>query len=392
MLLVAPQGNAAGGFSGAELSKLTPVLDRYGVVGLSEMDAKGLPKAITLAVRIRAPRDVVFDIFKDPKNFYYLSTLFKENRALERHENSLAYEWASRHKFFSFTGVNHIAYYPPRRVDVKIAKSTIGNGTFKLVFHEEAPDRTLLVLSGLLDVETSEWLLRFLIGNNPAMKQAMNVAIGVVIVKGTKALAERLARGKKRAKHKAYGRNQKQLRALSKKELRAIKPLLDRGTVILTGSLKGGRLRQVVAVEEVRAPRLKLLGAIAAPELYPKMIGAISEVSVSSRDATSCDFSWNLGFSVFGLESRNRLDVSPRGVDIKALDGDLEGAKWLWQFAPNGKESTIVAYHGYADVKQAGYILEKTVKREPYLEHGFMAGSNMVMLRAIKRAVSRPSK
>ena len=54
------------------------------------------------------------------------------------------------------------------------------------------------------------------------------------------------------------------------------------------------------------------------------------------------------------------------------------------------KPNVIVIYtddHGWADMKKAGYVLEKSVKREPYLEHGFMAGSNMVMLRALKRAV-----
>ena len=143
----------------------------------------------------------------------------------------------------------------------------------------------------------------------------------------------------------------------------------------------------MVVIEEVAAPRIKLLTAIAAPELYPKMIGAISKVSIHKRDKTTTDFSWNLGFSIFGVSSRNRLTISPKGVDVQGLSGDLAGSKWRWQFIPNGKDKTIVAYHGYADIKKAGYILESTVKREPYLEHGFMIGSNMVMLGAIRRSV-----
>ncbi|MBW2277868.1 MAG: hypothetical protein JRF63_10270 [Deltaproteobacteria bacterium] len=49
----------------------------------------------------------------------------------------------------------------------------------------------------------------------------------------------------------------------------------------------------------------------------------------------------------------------------------------------------MVAYHGYADIQKAGYILKKTYKREPYLEHGIIAGSNMVMIRAVRKRLSK---
>ncbi len=55
--------------------------------------------------------------------------------------------------------------------------------------------------------------------------------------------------------------------------------------------------------------------------------------------------------------------------------------------AKQGKKSCIVAYHGWIDLRKAGNILEKSVKVEPYLEHGLIAGSNMVMMTAMRKVV-----
>ena len=171
-----------GGFSAAELKSITPVFKRYGLIALAETETNGAPKGMTLAVRIKAPRKEVFKIFEKPENFSYISRLFRENKVLEKHDKSTAYSWASRHKWFSFVGTNSLALYPPRRVDVSIGKSTIGSGSFRILFYEDGPDHTILVLNGILDVMSSEWLIRYLVGVNPIMKMAMNMAIGIVIM------------------------------------------------------------------------------------------------------------------------------------------------------------------------------------------------------------------
>jgi hypothetical protein len=363
-----------GGLSSAEIKSIVPLFDRHDVVALAETSEDGSPKAMTLAVRINASREIAFKVFEKPENFYYISTLFKENKVLQKHDNSKAYSWASRHKWFSFIGTNAITLYPPRRVDVSIV-------------YEDGKDKTILVLSGILDVQSSEWLIRYLVGVNQAMRLAMNMAIGIVVIKGAKAMAERNAAYKPLQKHKTRGRRSGPLRALSKKDLKAIKPLLDRGQVVLTDSVRRGRLSQATVVDRVNASSAKFLVAAATPELYPKMIKAISEVTVHQRTGSATEFSWNIGFSIFGLTSRNRLTFAPDGVIVEGLDGNLGGALWRWQIAENGPNNCIVAYHGWANMDAAAYILEKSVKREPYLEHAFMAGSNMVMLRALKRVV-----
>ena len=391
LAFVSPAGAASshGGFSKAEVLSVEPLFKSYDLIGLAEVDSRGKPTSMTLAVEINAPREVIFEIFKDPKNYYYLSTLFKENRLLESHDNTLAYSWASRHKFFSFTGENVVSLFPPRRIDIKIAKSTIGNGNFHFNLYKRGKNKTLLVFHGHLNVTSSDWLIRFLVGNSPSMEQAFNLAIGVVVVKGTKSLAERMFRGKKTTKHRTRGKREGGLVSLSGNDVKRIKPLLRRGTVILSSSVRGGKLKQVVTIEELDVPRIALLKAIASPNLYPKMVGSISKVVVHNKKAAQTEFSWNLGFSVFGLKSRNRLTISPKGVDIVGLDGDLKGAQWRWQLVPSANNKTIVAYHGWADVKGTAEVMAKTVKREPYLEHGIMAGSNMVMLRAIRRSVEK---
>jgi carbon monoxide dehydrogenase subunit G len=390
---VAPEDAAAakapGGLSDAELKAISPLFKRHDVIGVAESLPNGEPASMTLAVRVKASRAVAFSALEDPSNFYYLSTLFKENEVVQEHDNSKAWTWASRHKLFSFTGTNTIELFPPRRADVRIAKSSVGRGEFTFTFHEDGPDYTIIVLSGILDVQSSEWLIRYLLGGNPSMRQAMNVAIGLVCIKGVKALAERIAAGKAPDKHRTGGKAGGTLKLTPIKELTALAPLIARGQVIVVDSNSRGRMRQVTTIENVNAPAKAVLDAISTPNNYQKAIRAITDVTVHSATPTEIIFSWTLGFSVFGITSRNRMATVDQGVVIEGLDGDLAGATWRWQVVPVSANSTVVAYHGFADVKKAAYILEKTVQREPYLEHGLMAGSNMVMLRAMKRAVEK---
>lgn len=394
-LLACPAGAVAaapahaGGFSAAELRSIRPLLDRHEVVALAESDELGEPKAMTLAIRVPASRANTFKVFEDPENFYYISTLFKENKVLQEHGNTKAFSWASRHKLFSVVGRNTIALFPPRRADVTVVDSSMGSGTFQVILHEDGPDHTVVVVSGLLDVQTSEWLIRLLLGGNPAMRQAMNVAIGLVMVKGIGALAERYQKGLAPDKHRTRGKAGGVPAPLRQKELLALAPLLVRGQVILCDSHKGGRLRQTTVLEAMEAPAEDVFRAVATPAGYPALIKAMDKVEVHSNDGSTVDFSWNIGFSVFGLTSRNRMTKTDDGVLVEASGGELDGAKWRWQIVPTAPGRTVVAYHGFADLRKSTSILEQTLRREPYLEHGLVAGSNMVMIRAIRRGATK---
>ncbi len=383
--------HAEGGFSKEELQSVSKLLDRYGVVGLSESLPDGSPKAMTLAIRINAQREAVFDVFKDPTKFNYISSLFEEGKVLEQSNASTAYSWASRHKLFSVVGTNTITLFPPRRIDVSIVNSSLGSGNVTFTLYEDGKDRTLFVLSGLVDVESSEWLIRFLVGNSPSMKHAMNVAIGLVVIKGAKDMAETEASGKPLKYHRTRGTRRGPLRTISKPDLTLLQPLIDRGTVILTKSVRGGRLDQATVIEKVKAPFSKFIGAAATPEFYPSMLKAVSDVQILEKTELTTDFNWTLGLSVFGLTTKSRFTFVPDGVTWDGLEGDLKGAQWRWQGVSTGNNECIVAYHGWADIPNSTYILSTSMKREPYLEHGFLVGSNMVMLRAVKRAAETPS-
>jgi ribosome-associated toxin RatA of RatAB toxin-antitoxin module len=170
-------------------------------------------------------------------------------------------------------------------------------------------------------------------------------------------------------------------------ELVSLAPLLARGMVVLVDENRGGRLRQVTAVESLAAPAARVLAAVSNPEIYPAMVKAVSDVKIESKTEEATEFSWTLGFSVFSLSSRNRMTRTPDGVAIEGLDGNFAGARWRWQLAGADGGRTIVAYHGFVNIDATTYILKMSLRREPYLEHGIMTGSDMVMLRAIRRAV-----
>lgn len=375
------------GLTGQEIKSLIPLLKSHDSLGLTQFDDKGNPKSITLAIRIAAKRDTVFSLFKDPSNFYYISTLFKENTILDEHTNAMVWSWASRHKILSVTGTNNIALYPPRRVDVTIENSSIGNGSFTFQFYKDGDAHTIMIISGFLNVDSSEWLVKFLVGGNPSMKQAMNIAIGFVVLKGTKSLAERVEKKKKPAKHQTGGVGGGTPSLLSAEELAVLKPLLTKGQLFFCDSHKQGRLKQATVVELVDSPAEKVLSAAAVPKNYEKHIGAINNVHVLSRDANKTAFSWNIGLSIFGLDSTNEIRPIEEGLLLHSTQGDLQGAMWRWQVISVSDRRSIVAYHSFADIASTSAVLKSTVRREPYLEHGLVLGSNIVMLKALKKVL-----
>ena len=377
---------------GKEIKSLIPILKKYDSVGLTQFTENGAPKKISMAVRIAAKRETVLNVFKDPDNFYYVSTLFKENTVLDEHQNAMVWSWASRHKFLSVTGKNSIAIYPPRRVDVTIEQSSIGSGKFTLQFFPDGKNHTIMLLSGLLDVNSSEWLIKFLVGNNPSMKQAMNIAIGLVVVKGVQELAERTEKKKAKRPHRTSGKSGGELSLLTNNELKVLKPLLAKGQLFLCDSHSGGRLKQVSVVDIANSSQEKFLTEAAVPDNYSKHIGAISDIEVKQRLPEKTVFSWTIGLSIFGLNSVNELSGGVDGVELNAVSGDLEGATWRWQTSALSEGRTVVAYHAFADVGKTSAILESTVKREPYLEHGLVLGSNIVMMKAMKKIVEGDKK
>ncbi|MBN2342110.1 MAG: hypothetical protein JXX29_11095 [Deltaproteobacteria bacterium] len=374
-----------GGFTGDEIKNLLPLLRQHDAMGLTEYDDKGAPKSMTLAIRIAAKRETVFQLFTDPANFYYVSTLFKENTVLDEHQNAMVWSWASRHKILSVTGKNSIALYPPRRADVTIENSSVGNGTFTFQFYNDKDTHTILVISGFLNVDSSEWLIKFLVGNNPSMKQAMNIAIGLVVLKGFKELAERTERKRPQRPHRTFGESGGVPQLLGTKELTALKPYLLKGQLFICDSHKQGRLKQATVVELVDSSKEAFIEAAAVPRNYEKRIGAISNVKVIKQEELRTEFSWTIGLSIFGLNSVNALQREPNTVMLSAISGDLSGAVWRWQVEALGENRSVVAYHAFADVAEMSPILKSTVKREPYLEHGLVLGSNIVMMKAMKQ-------
>ena len=369
----------------SEMKSLIPILKKHDALGFTQFDEKGRPQRITMAIRVAAQRETLLKVFSDPDNFYYVSTLFKENTILDKHENAMVWSWASRHKILSVTGKNRMATYPPRRVDVTIEQSSVGSGTYTFQFFPDGKDHTLMIFDGFLDVNSSEWLIRFLVGDNPSMKQAMNIAIGLVVLKGVKDLAERMEKKKSNKPHTTSGKSGGEPSLLSDAEISALQPLLAKGQLFLCDSYAGGRLKQVSVIDIADSSEETFRLAAATPQNYAKYIGAISDIKIQKQETDKTVFSWKIGLSIFGLNSVNELRTTRDAIDLKAVSGDLEGAVWRWQTKPLSSHRTIVIYHAFADVGKMSAILESTVKREPYLEHGFVLGSNIVMMKAMKK-------
>ena len=369
------------GLSEDELKQLEPALSR-GVASVIEADPQGKLKQVILATDIKARIETVYSLISKPEQYPKFMHNFENIEITDHHENMTGFNWEWVGSKMSFRGVCMLTSYPPKRVNVEILKSALGQGQVRVDLTDRGSSVTTAVLSMVLNIETSNWIVQWLVKNHPTMRQAINLANGYVFMEGLKRGAEAREKGKEMSP--IQGQAGGQAPSLPDYLLTAVEPLLKRGSVGFTESYPQGRLHYASVLQSVYTSPERIATVINRPSDYPAFIKLVKEVGHVSYSAERTLFSWKLGFPLTTLSSTCQLEKKANGHTLRITDGDLKGSNWLWQVSVKSPTRSVVSFNGWADIAETNFIFRNMLKREPLFEHGFNLASDFVFVRGIR--------
>jgi ribosome-associated toxin RatA of RatAB toxin-antitoxin module len=156
------------------------------------------------------------------------------------------------------------------------------------------------------------------------------------------------------------------LAGLSRADLEALAPELDRGPVLHAVFRPDNReIPEIALAVRVEAPAARVAEIIASPEHYPEFMPALDEIAIESRQGTQVAYRWKWQIALFTLAGRNTMTVFPghptRGhrIEVRSAGGDMGHGRFSWRVIPNGPERCTLVLATRLDMRDANYLAEQ---------------------------------
>ncbi len=176
------------------------------------------------------------------------------------------------------------------------------------------------------------------------------------------------------------------LRPLPRDVLPSLEPWLERGDLVLMESKPDGTLAQVGLFGLVRAKPSTVFEVLSHPEAYPAMIPSMVRSEIVARHGDVEDVAWEIEIPFKNPEGVNRYEIAaPDHVKYYPISGSVPYGAWLWHVVPLPGGRSIVAHYCTADLGAISWIVRKFLAAWPTFEHGAVATTGIVYLRAVAR-------
>lgn len=179
-------------------------------------------------------------------------------------------------------------------------------------------------------------------------------------------------------------RGEAPLSPLPRAALEGLDPWLELGDLVLLESRPDGSLKQVSIIGAARAPASLVFEVLNRPEDYSKMIPSMVRSEVVFREGRVSRVAWELEIPFTNPEGVNQyIDDSPRSVRYYPISGSVPYAAWRWEALVRGEGSCIIVHQTTADLRQISWIVRRFLDAWPTFEHGAVASTAIVFLRAV---------
>lgn len=363
---------------------LVPLLER-GELALVESGPGGRSKQIAIMTVIAAPPEPVYDAILKVEAYPEFLRNMKSTRVTQRTASVVGYEWVLDLPVFDLAGHRAMRGQRPRLVEVRGTRGHFRSSQDRWeLFAVDGGRRTLAVLYRAVEFRDAGVVLRTLTELEPSMANALNLAMGFVQVRSLRLHVEK-------APSPSYRAPAGPLSPLGKIELgpggvrpEVIAPLLDRGVLALVESDGEGALRQVNLWSRVQASEATLRGVVMEASEYARFIPTFKETKLSRLADGHYRLEWTLDIPLVSVAGVTDVFARADGsIDMLAVSGDVKRAHWRWGFSPQG-DSTLLMHEAYSDVREASWLVEKMIAKEPLLEHGIVVASSVIGVQAIK--------
>jgi carbon monoxide dehydrogenase subunit G len=374
-----------GNFSHHDRELLAPQLER-GPVALVEFAEEAELPAILVAMYVRAPAARLMEVISDPARYPSFMPALDSVDVLTRRDATLAYEWTWTTAIFTLTGTNVMTVYPrpegrrdrPWRVESRAIGGDLGTGRIVWRIYPQEDGRSLLVLSSRLDLRDANYVTRSITSAQRSVSRTLNLSLALVMTLGARREAERLEGHVDRDPSTP-------LPPLARPEidLVAFAPMLARGDLLLM-TMQGDRLDQIAAIGRPGTSLERVREVMNDPREFGPALIPGSYANVTRENGNELDFDWGVDIPLLGASGKMRLVRSPTVNTVTATEGGLEGGVWHFDTAMLPWQEPVVLSWARFDLASANWILEAIVSGSRDFGYGLTAGTELMMLRAIR--------
>jgi hypothetical protein len=372
------------GLSKDDLQRLGPQLAEgpVALVEFADQAANRLP-AINIALPVHASAELVTRIVADPASYPRFMPVLDRVNIVGKHDNSIVYDWAFDLAVLQMRGRNVMTLYPaPKghpelasRITIDSEQGDLGRGRFLFRAHPRG-DSSLLVVSIRLDLREANFVARQVAKAARSVNRSANVALAFSMALHLCSEAERQA-GFARAPVARHDLHKPQI------DLGQLAPLLNRGDLVFLDAT-GAQLDQIAVVGAVAQPAAKVGGVMRDAKAFGSSLVPGSKAEVIAHEGAVTTFDWQIQLPLLGVSGTMRMTDQAPLMTIDATEGALAGGRWKFELATVAPEATLVTGWARFGFNDSTWLLEKLVNADPYLAHGMIAASQVMLLRAIR--------
>lgn len=370
-----------------ERALLAPYLAR-GPVILTEFENRqtDLP-AVIYAARVHAPARTVAGLIGAPTEYPSFMRALTSVDVRSVNGAMMAFDWTWGVTLFSMTGQNVMTTYPGDaergyRFDIRTLGGELGIGRVMWRVYPEGPNRSLVVFSSRLDMRDANYITRQLSSEGNAVNRTINVAVAMVTLLEVKTEAER------RSGTHVDGEFRTKPLARPDVDMKALHRLLARGDLVLM-DLDGQTMQRVTVVGRTGASVGRVRRVMLDPEEFGKSLLHGTCAEVMERTAEGTRFEWEIPIPLLHVGGQMMLRPSPTVISVDGISGTL--SKGSWRFDTHtypGGEAGVIAWAAF-DPADSPKLIRKLIAGNTYFSHGFVAATQLAVMRSLRTRVHR---
>ena len=170
-----------------------------------------------------------------------------------------------------------------------------------------------------------------------------------------------------------------------------MKPLLDKGPLVLVEDNSSGKFGQATAMAYVAAPPEKVWAIVSDQSKLTEFMPKVTTSDVTPTEGKSNEFDLHISLDVPGPDTDYTVhyvrDEARREMKGTWVKGDLKGSKWTWKVEKASDGNSIVSFA--ASIKNFSSILQNVEDDQQTMTVGVNVSSTLAAVKAVKRRAER---
>ena len=167
--------------------------------------------------------------------------------------------------------------------------------------------------------------------------------------------------------------------------------MLAKGEVSLLETYPDGRLKQVTAIAQVKAPIERVWAQLTDYAGYAGWMPQVKAVTVRSSTGSVAEVEWTV--AVVGPDikfvQRLEMDTTAHTITGTYVSGAMPGSHWNWALTADG-DQTLVQRTVRVNVVDSNWFIKQVEDEHHTLDYGINSAIGVVELRGLARALASP--